>query len=1530
LGLDAGDNVDGLDVLALAYGSSEKSLGNQVAATTLDPSVAKALSATDENPGDDLFISICTSNKVRSFEQFRAFIPASLPGRTGDTSAGVKFMPKAALSASAFVKSNPEEAPVQDFFGHDMLEANVPVDIVDMTKRPQTVVPGGPPVAVLGIDAATNRPENILAQGATGTGGPGTFTVPGANWGADRFAGCCLVDSGYEPFEVTGNSGNQLRLLSGTPRDGAWTLVKDPTFLEQIIVEFYEEYDEEDSTEYLFTLRQDLLPLDQDQEVSGVAIYRDNDRAAGNRNGVFDSDIDIPLQLDGPPLLIGEVGEPETQVKFVFSTPGTDDWPMPRNQQARRRQWVQPTFGVLETDADKGPDFFVVIRPSTRIDVGDDFRVGIVCWGPNTPTEPDPDTFASSSAAPDEFDIFAEYPWGARGLGFVSTFSEPQTQYYMDGPLVTKYDASGRNRIGSGPRAGRRVDTSGFNWVRTSSSKHRRTNAIRTEEEIFGPYSLRIEGVSQSVLPATIPPGQSVALVITGSGFGSRPTVVISGYAVTITSASSTAIHMTLANEAGSVPQDPIVVIIRNPDTGSERSRDDLFSVSSTALSPSPTITSIIPDRGTQAAFPVTIRGASFNAQPQVEVLFGETKMPIVSVADDGTSIVVDFPPSGFPVTGPLDVSVRNYTKVDLSTYTEDTKLGGFTYQNLPSRETPRGCFGAIGSVKGGLPPGSGSGGGDALVVALAALALLGASVRKGGFFTVQLRLRRAMPLVLALFLVLGMTSRAYAFFPIGGYGLYDLKLKYALWPFQYMDVNGDGDVSGDNEGVEFTIESGQNGFTSEEIEIVKEAFKVWEDVPTSYIKFRFTNNVSDPFDFSTSGGGELINFVAMDVEDDVYSIGVGDLVLGVTLLTYVIDDTIFPIDITVEPLPGAKQDVDVGEVGFPVSGGQIIKADIIIAGDLHRTLVPGQDPLADLKSTLVHEIGHVCSLGHTPLNNLELFEQGGVLDDVPLLVESPVIAMRDSTNTLQRVGVTPTMWPVYFYVDDGTDNLIGGWQDLAPDDVAGVSFLYPRGSQEDWFTLTHWARTQTREDFPSVPIGGGHVVAWADTDSDPTTSRVPLISTMTGLYDPELQIYYKGRFFLRGLPKEIEAIGGLPKFPATYTLTLNPLNGYDISRMAPDGLAPEDFNSIEGNNTDYNTLFISEVFHETGNLLDMANKNVGTPVKYDGSTGQIVSVDTGKTLSQMLTGQMPMFGDELQMCPLNVILAGVTGERLSDGLRGFRDGVLVHTALGAALVDAYYQAAPETAAFLLRHSRLLEAARVCVAMTNAAVVHSGVLAMALAAIVILGVALRWRRARAAAALILVALALGWAPAASASVIYVTTEQLEEASDPIITGKVTEVNSHWIVGDGTRIVTDVTIETDDVVKGAINKSTLIQVRIPGGCVGSIVTKAVGMPTFKENEEVLVYLQYRDEVGYLVVAGARGKFDIVTDSTTGEKYVAGIDVETQTALREDAAKIDAGKGGEAAPAGSSSGRRIALREYKKYLRDLARTRERDGR
>ncbi len=623
---------------------------------------------SEENAGDDLFVTVCTSDSMQRFESFRAVVPATLPTRSeGARKAGIQFFPQVNTSASAYIKSSPDEDAVQDFYGHDMLQVNVPMKILNLGNQLETVYIGGAPRALLGLDISTNRETaGTLASGESGEGSAKTFVVQGQTWTEDAFIGEWLVDEGYETYEIVGNDADSLTLRSGTPRSGQWRIVTEPTFLEQVTVELYNEGTDADFNPLL-----DLLPLSQDQAVSGVALYRDNDAHPDNRNGQFDPTVDIPLPLDAAPVYTGQTGE-NTQVRFVFSSPGTDDLPVPLEEQERNRQWVPDTFGTTASHSFAGADFFVVVRVSNNMQDGDNFRIGLVNWGPNTPTAPDPDTWARLSGEErNGFAKFEEFPWAEHGVGFITYFKDAPVSYFMDGA-----------------QAGRRTDNSGFNWLRSASTQKRRSSVVTARPKPVTPTSVVVSSASQTELPSQVLPESPFTVVLRGENFGTAPEVILSGYAVEITQATDTAINLSLTTDGAAAPVEPVVLIVRNTETKEEAVRSDLFTLKSGTAEEKPEISGVTPGKGSKDMFPVTVEGTGFAAREEVQVLFGGTLMPVLAVNESGTSITVGFPTGGIPGSGALDVTVRNTAKS-----TEDILVAGFEYENAAIRPGKRVSF---------------------------------------------------------------------------------------------------------------------------------------------------------------------------------------------------------------------------------------------------------------------------------------------------------------------------------------------------------------------------------------------------------------------------------------------------------------------------------------------------------------------------------------------------------------------------------------------------------------------------------------------------------------------------------------------------------------------------------------------------------------------------------------------------------------------------------------------------------------------
>jgi len=682
------------------------------------------------------------------------------------------------------------------------------------------------------------------------------------------------------------------------------------------------------------------------------------------------------------------------------------------------------------------------------------------------------------------------------------------------------------------------------------------------------------------------------------------------------------------------------------------------------------------------------------------------------------------------------------------------------------------------------------------------------------------------------------LTGPAFAFLPVGGFDSFG-TLRFRKFPLSEFDNNNNGTVE-PNEGLEIVMEVGPRGFTPDEVAEVRRAMQTWEDVSNSYASFGTISESQDIIqpnnttpDFLTTITMQVGELSALgenqepDAVDDIT-----DGLLGIVTTLYTLDETI----------------IDVRGVSTIIPAGTILDSDVIVNAFSHRVLEVQEIAAFDLQATMTHALGRLLGLGINPLNNLRQVEVG---EDVEVfsLIESEPLGLTGSDGIQRRIGATPTMFPAYFQVEDfETGEFLGGWADLAPDDISGISWLYPRsGLEARFFTIAQEARTtrRTGSNLPSFPLSGGHVVAWADADNDPATPRIPLFNTMTGLYVPAQNEQLWGRFELIGMWKQMEVPGtqGVT-FQPTYTMTLNPFNGTGLPRQAPPTAAGEasatSFDSISGTNAlltiasgtieskEYDESFISEVFNETQNVTDISNKDAGTPLVWDFARNQVISADTDRTIPTILPNNRPMFGDPNDICPLNVI-SGTGGTGGTDGgttlpttttkadddtvlvygttggigggpgaLRWVRDNVLLNTALGSMIVDTYYTYAPYSARFLVRHHDAVAPARwVATALYWVVANPLSALLLVLGLAGVVRVAGR-RKARVSGAALLVVAALVLAPTAGAQIRTVSDEEMVTRADLIVEGTVTNTVSEW--GTGGRIFTTVTMRVDDHIK----------------------------------------------------------------------------------------------------------------------------------
>ena len=121
--------------------------------------------------------------------------------------------------------------------------------------------------------------------------------------------------------------------------------------------------------------------------------------------------------------------------------------------------------------------------------------------------------------------------------------------------------------------------------------------------------------------------------------------------------------------------------------------------------------------------------------------------------------------------------------------------------------------------------------------------------------------------------------------------------------------------------------------------------------------------------------------------------------------------------------------------------------------------------------------------------------------------------------------------------------------------------------------------------------------------------------------------------------------------------------------------------------------------------------------------------------------------------------------------------------------------------------------------------------------------------------------------ASAATVVKMDMPDLVAQSDAIVIAQVVEYSSQ-LEEDG-RVYTTITFRTDEVLKGQPGEEFTI--RQVGGRDGDIATRAPGMPTFEEDEEVFLFLTHHQSTS--VVTGlSQGKFHIAIGPDDQTRFV----------------------------------------------------------
>ena len=115
-------------------------------------------------------------------------------------------------------------------------------------------------------------------------------------------------------------------------------------------------------------------------------------------------------------------------------------------------------------------------------------------------------------------------------------------------------------------------------------------------------------------------------------------------------------------------------------------------------------------------------------------------------------------------------------------------------------------------------------------------------------------------------------------------------------------------------------------------------------------------------------------------------------------------------------------------------------------------------------------------------------------------------------------------------------------------------------------------------------------------------------------------------------------------------------------------------------------------------------------------------------------------------------------------------------------------------------------------------------------------------------------------------------KNLSEGADMIVTGKVVNQKSEWS-SDKSKIYTNVTIQVDEFLKGSNNQNKIV-IKNLGGEVGNVGETYSHVPTFQDDEDVLLFVKKstKDE-SLRVFEGDEGKLTLYKDKKTGEKVTS---------------------------------------------------------
>ena len=122
-------------------------------------------------------------------------------------------------------------------------------------------------------------------------------------------------------------------------------------------------------------------------------------------------------------------------------------------------------------------------------------------------------------------------------------------------------------------------------------------------------------------------------------------------------------------------------------------------------------------------------------------------------------------------------------------------------------------------------------------------------------------------------------------------------------------------------------------------------------------------------------------------------------------------------------------------------------------------------------------------------------------------------------------------------------------------------------------------------------------------------------------------------------------------------------------------------------------------------------------------------------------------------------------------------------------------------------------------------------------------------------------------PAAAAMIPFTIDEMVAE-SESVVQGRVVSMNSHWLDGQGSIIVTDVAFAVDEVWMGNQSPGDQLTLQVAGGEVGEIGMRQEHAPQFRIDEEAVVFLWTRPDGRLDVFNAEQGKYTVLGSTVIG--------------------------------------------------------------